>query len=251
MKGRSHLFPVATSVACAALLNSSASSGQTPPPASTTPPPLVRAVADVQAFYAQARTYEADFAQKVWEKASNTDATSGGHVTFAKPGKMEWVYAQAKDVRVVSDGTTVTVCDPAKKRITRQPADKTPYPFALSFLGTLGPLPTVYSFAIFSGAQFNLTNGCVLLGVPSQTAPSFSKVLFYVNDATSEVNRVMLVDAQGNRTRFAWVNAVINGPVTAARFTCTPAPTTPGVPAPLSSTGTPTSGLPPPSPARP
>lgn len=64
----------------------------TPPPA--TSPSVTTAIAEVQRFYNQSSTFESDFDQKFWVKAYDRCMTSHGHVTFAKPGKMDWQYAE-------------------------------------------------------------------------------------------------------------------------------------------------------------
>jgi outer membrane lipoprotein carrier protein len=64
--------------------------------------------------------------------------------------------------------------------------------------------------------------GYVLVGTPKQPTPSYSKVLFYVDAATSQVRRVMLIDGQGNRNRFDFINPKVNEPVTAAQFNLVP-----------------------------
>ena len=55
--------------------------------------------------------------------------------------------------------------------------------------------------------------GYVLVGTPKQPTPAYSKVLFYVDTATSQVRRVMVIDGQGNRNRFDFVSPRVNEPV--------------------------------------
>jgi hypothetical protein len=74
-------------------------------------------VARVQDFYDRSITFKSDFEQRFWVKAYNQEKTSRGHVTFAKPGKMEWVYDDPKDNRVVSDGT-------CSSRSTKRPTSR-------------------------------------------------------------------------------------------------------------------------------
>jgi outer membrane lipoprotein carrier protein len=68
--------------------------------------------------------------------------------------------------------------------------------------------------------------GAVLVGTPKQSTPGYSKVLFYVDTATSQVRRVMVIDGQGNRNRFDFVNPKINQPVGPNQFKFTPPPGT-------------------------
>ena len=60
----------------------------------------------VQTFYDRSTSFKCEFTQEFFVKAYNQKKTSKGKVTFSKPGKMEWIYDEPKDNRVVSDGTT-------------------------------------------------------------------------------------------------------------------------------------------------
>lgn len=194
----------------------------TPSPA--TSPSVTNAVAAVQRFYNQSSTFESDFEQRLWVKAYDKRMTSHGHVTFAKPGKMDWQYAESSGNRIVSDGTVVKVFEPADKQIYEQSVANSQYPAALSFLLGTGTLSASFNFLLPS--EMNLPGGFVLVGTPKQPAPSVSKVLFYVDAATSQVRRVAVIDGQGNRNTFDFLNPVINQPVPASRFQFTPPPGT-------------------------
>jgi outer membrane lipoprotein carrier protein len=221
---------LALAFAVASPLYADVSAAQTPPPsasaASTPAPPVADAVTKVQAFYDQSQTFKSDFHQKFWVKAYNTEKNSTGHVTFSKPGKMEWVYSDPKDNRVVSDGSTIKVYEAANKQMYEQSIDKSQYPAALSFLTGTGKLADSFNFEVFSGDQMKFQGGYVLVGVPKTATPAYSKVLFYVDASTSQVRRVMVIDGQGNRNRFDFDNPAINTPVTPAQFTFTPPPGT-------------------------
>ncbi|MGA3123318.1 MAG: outer membrane lipoprotein carrier protein LolA [Polyangiaceae bacterium] len=181
-----------------------------------------QSVANVQAFYDKSTTFTSDFEQKFWVKAYNQEKTSRGHVTFAKPGKMEWVYDDPKDNRVVSDGTLIKIYEAANKQMYEQPIDNSQYPAALSFLTGTGKLADAFHFEVLAGSSMKFPGGYVLVGTPKQPTPSYSKVLFYVDAATSQVRRVMVIDGQGNRNRFDFINPKVNEPVTAAQFNLIP-----------------------------
>ncbi|MDP9151717.1 MAG: outer membrane lipoprotein carrier protein LolA [Myxococcota bacterium] len=185
-----------------------------------------QAVAAVQSFYDKSQTFQSDFQQKFWVKAYNQEKSSRGRVTFAKPGKMDWVYDDPRDNRVVSDGMVIRVYEAANKQMFEQPVDKSQYPAALSFLTGTGRLSDAFGFEVVSGDQMKFTGGYVLVGTPKQPTPAYSKVLFYVDSATSQVRRVMIIDGQGNRNRFDFVNPKVNEPVKAGEFSFTPPPGT-------------------------
>jgi outer membrane lipoprotein carrier protein len=185
-----------------------------------------QAVGAVQAFYDKSQTFKSDFSQKFWVKAYNQEKSSRGHVTFAKPGKMDWVYDDPKDNRVVSDGNVIKVYEAANKQMYEQPIAKSQYPAALSFLTGTGRLGDTFDFELVSGSQMKFPGGFILIGTPKQATPAYAKVLFYVDTATSQVRRVMIIDGQGNRNRFDFLNPRVNDPVPQAQFTFVPPPGT-------------------------
>jgi len=199
-----------------------------PPGCLTAAPTADRAVACVQQVYDQSQTFTSDFSQKFWVKAYNQEKTSHGHVTFAKPGKMHWTYddPQSTGNHVVSDGTVIKVYEASNKQMYEQPIEKSQYPAALSFLTGTGKLSDSFTFAVFPGDQMKFPGGIVLVGTPKEATPSYSKVLFYVDSATSQVRRVMIIDGQGNRNRFDFEAPRVNVPAPPDLFKYTPPPGT-------------------------
>jgi outer membrane lipoprotein carrier protein len=191
-------------------------------------PTADQAVACVQQVYDQSQTFTSDFSQKFWVKAYNQEKSSHGHVTFAKPGKMHWTYddPQSTGNRVVSDGTVIKVYEASNKQMYEQPIEKSQYPAALSFLTGTGKLGDSFTFEVFPGDQMKFPGGIVLVGTPKQATPSYSKVLFYVDSATSQVRRVMIIDGQGNRNRFDFEAPRVNVPAPPELFKYTPPPGT-------------------------
>jgi len=180
----------------------------------------------VQAFYDKTTSFSSDFTQEFFVKSHNVKKQSKGKVTFAKPGKMDWVYSEPKDNRVVSDGAILKVYEAANKQMFEQNVDKSQYPAALSFLVGGGKLGDVFAFELYEGAAMNFPGGQVLVGTPKQPTPAYQKVLFYVDSQTSQVRRVLIVDGQGNRNRFDFENPKVNENVSQDRFKFTPPPGT-------------------------
>lgn len=185
-------------------------------------PSVQDAVANVQKFYNQTQTFQSDFEQHYLAKAYNQTKDSTGHVTFSKPGKMNWVYNTPKGNRIVSDGKTVWVYDAGNNQVVKQDVTKSAMPSVLSFLSGQGNLANDYDFQIFDGAQMNFPGGYVLVGTPKVANPSVVKVLFYVDKATSQIRRGMVIDGQGNRNRFDFTNPQVNTAANPAQFTFTP-----------------------------
>jgi outer membrane lipoprotein carrier protein len=179
-------------------------------------------VAKVQAFYDRTTSFSSDFQQQYWVKAYNQKKTSRGTVTFAKPGKMDWSYAEPRDNRVVSDGVTIKVYEASNKQMFEQPMGKSQYPAALSFLTGEGKLSDAFTFDLYAGESMEFAGGFVLAGKPKVETPAYQRVLFYVDAATNQVRRVLIVDGQGNRNRFDFVNPKVNVTIDAQRFRFSP-----------------------------
>jgi outer membrane lipoprotein carrier protein len=199
---------------------------QAPAPQAASPQQTTDTINKVQAFYDKSSTFKSDFQQKFWVKAYNQEKSSKGFVTFSKPGKMAWEYADPPGNRVVSDGSNLKVYEAANKQMFEQTVDKSQYPAALSFLTGQGKLTDTFNFDLFPGEKMSFPGGVVLVGVPKVASPAYTKVLFYVDNGTSQVRRVMVIDGQGNRNRFDFNNPRINEAVTPAQFTFTPPPGT-------------------------
>jgi len=187
-------------------------------------PPVDQAVSKVQSFYEKTTSFKASFNQEFFVKAYNQRKNSRGKVTFAKPGKMEWVYDEPKDNKVVSDGATLRVYEASNKQMFETPVDKNQqqYAVALSFLTGQGKLTDHFTFEVAGGDKMGFPGGYVLVGTPKVPQPAYTKVFFYVDAASSQVRRVMVLDGQGNRNRFDFENPRINEPVTETQFKFTP-----------------------------
>ena len=225
------LFPVLASLALLAPLAAAQQPAPAAPAANGCIPASPKAndvVQCVQTTYNASQTFSSPFQQRFWVKAYNQEKASAGTVVFSKPGKMSWTYTddQSKGNRVVSDGTTIKVYEKNNNQMFQQPLDKSQYPAALSFLTGTGKLADSFDFELFSGDSMKFPGGQVLVGTPKQATPAYAKVLFYVDQGTSQVRRVMIIDGQGNRNRFDFDSPTINGPVTPDAFTFTPPPGT-------------------------
>ena len=184
------------------------------------------AVNAVQSFYNGSQTFKSDFSQKFWVKAYNQEKSSHGSVVFAKPGKMHWAYADPPGNQVVSDGTNLSVYEASNSQMYQQTVNNSQYPAALSFLTGGGKLADTFDFEIYSGETMHFPGGFVLVGTPKQPTAAYTKVLFYVDTASSQVRRVMVIDGQGNRNRFDFNAPRINEPVGPTEFSFTPPPGT-------------------------
>jgi outer membrane lipoprotein carrier protein len=172
-------------------------------------PSARRIAARVQDFYDKTRVFTAGFKQRYWIKAHNKAKDSKGQVIFKKPGKMSWRYTNNGN-RVVSDGTIVKVYEADKKQMYEQKIAKSQYPAALSFLVGGGNLLKSFKLRKLDSRQMQYEGGYVLEGIPRSATPAYQKLLLYVDGKTSQVRRVLLLDAQGNRNRFDFISPRVN-----------------------------------------
>lgn len=176
----------------------------------------------VQAFYNRTRTFQADFRQEFTIKAHNQKKTSDGKVAFEKPGKMSFTYAQPSGNRVVSDGKTLKVYEAENKQMFEQQVDRSQYPAALAFLMGEGELQKSFDLRLLDGRAMGVEGAWVLEGTPKEPTPAYQKVLLYIDMATAQVRRVLILDAQGNRNRFDFSNPVVNTKISPREFAFTP-----------------------------
>jgi outer membrane lipoprotein carrier protein len=135
---------------------------------------------------------------------------------------MLWRYDRPQNNRVVSDGTLMKVYEASNQQMYEQPVEKSQYPAALSFLTGTGKLADSFDFDVVPGDKVAFPGGYALVGTPKEPTPAYSKVLFYVDLGTSQVRRVMIIDGQGNRNRFDFVNPQFNVPIPPDTFRYVP-----------------------------
>lgn len=221
---------IAALLATAAPLLASDASAQAPAgaaqPQPASPEVTAQTVAKVQAFYDSTTSFVSPFTQEFFVKSHNVRKESKGKVVFSKPGKMAWEYETPAGNRVVSDGTTLKVYEAANKQLFEQTIDKSQYPAALSFLTGTGKLGDAFNFVMYPGASMNFPGGNVLVGTPKKENAAYTKVLFYVDASTYHVRRALIVDAQGNRNRFDFVEPKVNVQVDEGTFKLVPPPGT-------------------------
>lgn len=172
----------------------------------------------VQAFYDATKTFQATFTQTYTIKVQNVRKVSTGKVTFEKPGKMSFRYDAPNGNRVVSDGTTIKVYEKDSEQLYESPMGKSQYPAALAFLLGTGQLLRDFDLRLLDAGQMKFENGYVLEGTPKEATAAYQKVLLYVDSATSQVRRVLILDAQGNKNRFDFSEPVVNKAVAKDEF---------------------------------
>jgi outer membrane lipoprotein carrier protein len=172
----------------------------------------------VQRFYDTTKSYQAKFRQVYFIKMQNVRKASTGRVAFSKPGKISFRYDAPRGNRVVSDGKTVKVYERDARQLYESQVDRSQYPAALAFLLGKGRLVRDFKLRLLDARRMKVKNGFVLEGVPRDASPAYEKILFYVDGASSQVRRVLVFDAQGNRNRFDFTAPVVNRPLPSGEF---------------------------------
>jgi outer membrane lipoprotein carrier protein len=178
--------------------------------------------AKVQKFYDSTKTFRANFAQVYTIKVQNKKKESKGTVVFEKPGKMSWKYDAPNGNRVVSDGKVIRVYEREAEQMYESAVKKSQYPAALAFLMGEGKLTKDFKLKLLDSATMKFEGGWVLECTPKEATPAYQKMLLYVDGQTSQARRALIVDAQGNRNRFDFIDPVVNKPVAPNEFEFTP-----------------------------
>lgn len=175
----------------------------------------------VQAFYDRTRTFQAAFDQTYTIKATQIEKKSSGQVVFQKPGRMSWRYKNNGN-RVVSDGKTIRVYERENRQMFESDMGKSAYPAALSFLVGEGKLSRSFQLKKLEASKMKFEGGWVLEAKPNEATPAYQTMILYVDAATAQVRRVLLLDAQGNRNRFDFSAPKANAKTDAGEFTFVP-----------------------------
>ncbi len=175
----------------------------------------------VQSFYDNTNTFRASFKQTYVIRATGIEKKSFGDVLFAKPGKMSWRYKNNGN-RVTADGHIIRVYEEENKQMFESDMSKSAYPAALSFLVGEGKLQQSFTLKKLDARQMKFEGGFVIEAKPKEATPAYKAMILYVDAATAQVRRVLLVDAQGNRNRFDFSNPAVNTKVEPTEFTFAP-----------------------------
>jgi outer membrane lipoprotein carrier protein len=175
----------------------------------------------VQAFYDNTKTFRAAFKQTYVIRSTGIEKKSFGDVLFAKPGKMSWRYKNNGN-RVIADGKLIRVYEEENKQMFESDMGKSAYPAALSFLVGEGKLQQSFALKKLDARQMKFEGGFVIEAKPKEATPAYKAMILYVDAATAQVRRVLLVDAQGNRNRFDFSSPAVNTKVEPTEFTFAP-----------------------------
>ena len=158
----------------------------------------------IQGYYEGVRDLHADFSQSSRNVALGSvpgeETPHRGHVVFAKPGRMRWVYQSPEPSLVVSDGETLWIYDPALKEVQVLSVDAGFLSgTAIQFL--LGEGRILESFSV---SAKSCEGDEVSLDLQPKKSASYERLELRVERASGAILATAVLDLFGNRTDVAF-----------------------------------------------
>ena len=187
----------------------------------------------VQSFYDQTKTLQAEFRQTRYTRLYDRYDRASGKVVFKKPGMMRWDYAKPNGQVFVSDGKKLLIYQPPEEgekrgQLIERALHEDQLPSAFSFLVGKGVLDEDFEIRLLEHDNESFKDGYVLQLIPRKPTPNYEQLVFYVRTLTSNgkragvVQRVLIIDAAGNRNRFDFSKLEFNRDVPDKRFSYRP-----------------------------
>lgn len=187
----------------------------------------------VQSFYDQTRTFEATFAQQQFTRAYNRTQRARGRVVFKKPGLMRFDYDAPNGQVFVSDGRVLRMYQPPDEgeregQLIERNIDSDQLPAAFGFLMGTGRLDRDFDARLLDARENGFPSGHVLELRPKRPTPHFDKLVCFITVVEQNgrragvIQRLLILDAAGNRNRFDFSRPQFNREVAANRFQFSP-----------------------------
>ncbi len=187
----------------------------------------------VQSFYDQTKTLQAEFEQTRYTRLYDRYDRAKGRVVFKKPGMMRWDYAQPNGQVFVSNGAKLLIYQPPEQgekrgQLIERALDQDQLPSAFSFLTGSGNLEKDFEVRLLEHDNEKFKDGYVLQLIPRRPTPNYEQLVFYVRTLNSGgkragiVQRVLIIDAAGNRNRFDFSEMKFNRDVPDKKFNYKP-----------------------------
>ncbi len=183
----------------------------------------------VQSFYDQTTSFEAEFRQSQFLRVYSRTETARGRVVFKKPGMMRWDYAAPNGQVFVSDGAQLLIYQPpaageSTGQLVERGMSQDQLPAAFGFLMGTGRLDTDFTYRLLDPDRREFPSGYVLELTPRTASPHFERLVLYVQVVERAgrragiLQRILILDAAGNRNRFDFSRPRYNRTIPASRF---------------------------------
>jgi outer membrane lipoprotein carrier protein len=173
-------------------------------------------VEKLQARYDTTKAFRADFRQQTTVAAVGESEEGHGAVAFKKPGKMRWDYVVPQEQRIVSDGTTLWIYQPAERQVVKAPfkaafVSSTP----VSFLAGVGRITD--DFRAERDAR-GCSAGRIHVKLLPKNAQDLGSLALAVDAATFDIVEAAVTDPIGNVTTLSFANVQRNVDIADAEF---------------------------------
>lgn len=178
-------------------LNLTAAAGQ---------PSLEVLVKRVESRHERLRDFQALFSQRYFRRAIRKSVEERGTVAIKRPGLMRWEYEKPERKLFITDGAKSYFYLPEERQLivsyedSRSPRLKQGSPLGL----LAGRSRLSEAFEVSYSATEPAAGGVRLRLLPRQPQDELSEAELEVDPEEGQIRRLVLVDAQGNRTEFAF-----------------------------------------------
>ena len=196
-------------------------------------PSAERIASLVQSFYDKTKSLDASFYQTRYTRLYDRYDRASGRVIFKKPGRMRWDYEKPNGQIFIADGKRLSIYQPPEEgektgQLIERPVSDDQLPAAFSFLTGTGRLDRDFHFRLLDASNQGFENGYVLQLRPRKSSSHFEQVLFFVRVLKTQgkqagvIQRVLIIDAAGNRNRFDFSDMKFNRFVSETKFNFEP-----------------------------
>ena len=178
----------------------------------------------VDNVFAPKKDFTAKFKQKLEQKVSGTKKESTGVAFIERPNKASFRYDAPNKNRMVSDGKTFKAYVAEDSQMFESQVTSSSMAGGLSFF--MDGLLKTMSFTFNTKADYK--GGYVIIGKPRTPSAAYDSVMFYINKDLLEkgdagcIERIVIIDAQGNKNRFDFTEASFPASVPATEWEFTP-----------------------------
>ncbi len=162
----------------------------------------------LQAHYDALDGFEAEFTQRYQRKILRRAVEESGRVFVKKPGRMRWEYQSPEEKLFVTDGSRSYFYIPIEKQVmvSHHPQGAMGMGEGSPFELLTGRSRMTDSFVFFTSDTPPTRGGEMLHLIPIRRHEEFEDVEIELAPETGELLRVILLDAQRNRTEFIFEN---------------------------------------------
>ena len=162
----------------------------------------------VQAHYDALEGFEAEFTQRYERRLLRKTIQESGKLVVKKPGRMRWEYESPEEKLFVTDGSRSYFYIPVEKQVvvSHHPRGAMGMEEGSPFELLAGTSRMTDSFAFFASESEPVRGGVMLHLIPTTRHEEFEDVEIEVDRASGALLRVILIDAQRNRTAFSFEN---------------------------------------------